>query len=56
MLRRKTSEAWTDKHRHVMRKLEVEGCWVQKRLYEIGWSDEEKCRGYNKEKGTERHR
>ena len=44
-------EKWTDKHRNVMRKLVVEGGWVQKRLYDIGWSDEKKCRGCNKRRG-----
>ena len=39
-LRRKTSEARTDKHRNVMRKLVVEGGWVQKRFYDIAWPDE----------------
>ena len=34
------------------RKLVVEGGWVQKGLYDIGWSDEKKCRGCNRE-GTE---
>ena len=43
VLRRKTNESWTDKHRNVMRKLVVEG-WVQNRLYDIGWSDEKKQR------------
>ena len=52
MLRRKLIEEWTDKHRNVMRKLLVEGCCVQRRLYDIGWSDEKKCRGCNKEEGT----
>ena len=28
MLRRTTSEAWTEKHRNVTRKLVVEGGWV----------------------------
>ena len=37
VLSRKTNEAWTDKHRHVTRKLVVEGGWVQKRLYDIGF-------------------
>ena len=46
---------WTDKHRHVMRKLVVDAGWVQKRLYDIAWSDEKKCRGRNKEEGTEKH-
>ena len=29
---------------------------MQKRLCDIGWSDEKKCRGCNKEEGTEKHR
>ena len=40
MLRRKTDEAWTDKHRNILRKLVVEGGSVQKRLFDTGWSDE----------------
>ena len=48
MLRGKTNEVWTDMHRNVTRKPVVEGCLVQKRLYDIGWSDEKKCRGSNK--------
>ena len=31
-LRRKTRELWTDKHRHVTRKLAVERGWVQKKI------------------------
>ena len=50
VLRRKTNEVWTDKHRHATRKLVVEGGWVQTRLYDTGWSDEKKCRGCNREK------
>ena len=49
---KKTTETWTDKHR----KLVVEGGWVQIRLYDVGWSDEKKCRGCNKEEGTEKRR
>ena len=56
MLRRKTNEVWTDKHWNVTRKRLVEGALVKKRLYDIGWSDEKKCRGCNKEEGTEKHR
>ena len=57
MLRRRTKEAWTDKHRHVARKLVLEGGgWVQRRLFDIGWSDEKKCQGCNTEEGTEKHR
>ena len=40
LLRRKTTDEWTDKHRHVARKLVLEGGWVQKRLFDIGWSNE----------------
>ena len=29
---------------------------MQKRFYDIGWSDEMKCRGRGKEEGTEKHR
>ena len=54
MLRGRTNEVWTDKHRNVMKKLVVEGGWVQKRLFDIGWSDEKKCRGLKKD-GTEKH-
>ena len=55
MLRRRTDEEWTDKHRNVMRKLVVEGVWVQKRLHDIGLSDENK-RGDHKEEGSVKHR
>ena len=34
----------------------VEGVWVQQRLYDIGWSDENKCQGFNKEEGSEKQR
>ena len=52
MLRRKTHESCTDKHRHVTRNSVVEGGWVQKRCHDTGCSDEKKCRGCNKEEGT----
>ena len=55
MLRRKTGKSLADKHRNLMRKLVVEGGWVQKRLCDTWWSDEKKCEGCNKE-GTEKHR
>ena len=56
LLRRKMNESWTDNHRNVTRKLVVGGGWVQKRLHDIGWLDEKKCRGCSKEEGTEKHR
>ena len=34
LLRRKTKEEWTDKHRHVARKLVLEGDSVQKRFFD----------------------
>ena len=37
-----------------MEKLVIEEGWVQKPLYDPGWSDEKMCRG--KEEGTEKHR
>ena len=55
-LREKMNEEWTNRHRIVFRKIVVEGTWVQKRLYDIGWSDEKKCPGCNIEEGTEKHR
>ena len=49
------NESWTDTHRSAMRKLVAGEGWVQKRLYDIGWSDEKKCR-CDKEEGTEERR
>ena len=43
------NEVWKDEHRNVLRKLVVEGGWVQKRLNDIGWSDEKNFRGRGKE-------
>ena len=34
----------------------MEAGWVQKRLYDIGWTDEKKCGGCISEEGTEKHR
>ena len=45
-----------DKNRNVMRKLVVEGGWVQKRTCDIGWSDERTCRDCDKGEGTEKRR
>ena len=46
----------TDKHRNVMRKLVVEAGWLQRRMYDTGWSDVEKSRGCTREESTEKHR
>ena len=56
LLRRKTKEEWTDMDRHVARKLVLEGGWVQKRLFDIGWSNESKCQACHRKEGTEKHR
>ena len=42
LLQNRTKEEWTEKHRNVARKLVLEGGWVQKKLHDIGWSDESK--------------
>ena len=46
MLRRKTNDAWTDKRRNATRRTE--------KYFTV--SDEQKCRGCNKEEGTPKHR
>ena len=56
LLRKKTKEDWSEKHRNVARKLVLEGGWVQKKPFDIGWSDESECQACHKEKGTEKHR
>ena len=56
LMRKKTKEDWTEKHRNVARKLFQEGGWVQRRLFDIGWSDESKCQTCHEEEGTEKHR
>ena len=50
------NESWTNKHGSVTRKFVVEGGWVQKRMYDVGWSDEKKCRRCGEDEGTEKHR
>ena len=40
---------------NVMRKLMIGG-WVQKRLYDIEWSDDKVCRWCGKEEGMEKRR
>ena len=56
LLRKKTKEKWTEKHRNVAIKLILEGVWVQQRLFDIGWSDESECQACHKEEGTDKHR
>ena len=56
LLRKKKKEGWTDKHRNVARKLVLVGDQVQKRLFDFGWSGENKCQICHKEKGKEKHR
>ena len=34
----------------------LEGGWVQKKLFDIGWSDESRWQACHKEEGTEKHR
>ena len=34
----------------------MKGGWTQKRLFDIGWSDESKCQACHEEEGTEKHR
>ena len=56
LLRKKTKEECTEKHRNVARKLVLEGGWVQNRLFDIGWSDKSSCQACHKEEGAETHR
>ena len=56
MLRKKTREGLSEKHRNVARKLVLEGGWVQKKLFDIGRSDESECQACHKAEGTEKHR
>ena len=55
-LLKKRKEEWTDEHRNVPGKLVLEGGCVQKRLFDIGWSDGSECQACHKEEGTEKHR
>ena len=56
LLRKKTKEEWTDKHRNTARKLVLEGGGVQKRLLDTGWSDSSECQACHKEEGAEKQR
>ena len=51
--RRTTKEEWTEKHRNVARKFFLERGWVQKRLFDTGWSDKSKCEACHKEESPE---
>ena len=51
---KKTKEDWNEKHRNVARKLFLEGGWLQKPLFDIGWSDESECQACHEEEGTEK--
>ena len=39
VLRKKTKEEWTEKHRNSARKSVQEAGWVQKKLFDLGWSE-----------------
>ena len=54
MLQRRTNKTWTDKHRHVTKKLVVEESWVQKRVYDTGWSDEKTLEDVTQKKARRR--
>ena len=56
LLRKKTKGDLSEKDRNVARKLVLEGGWVQKKLFDIGWSDESECQACHKAEGTEKHR
>ena len=56
LLRKKVRRDWTEKHCDVARRFFLEGGWVQKRLFDIGWSDVSQCRACHIEEGTEKHR
>ena len=56
LFRNKVKENWTEKHRHVARKIFLEGGWTQKRLFDIGCSDVSQCQACRTEEGTETHR
>ena len=43
-------EDWTEKHRNIARKLVLERGWVQKKLFDIGWSDESDCQTCQRER------
>ena len=56
LLRQKTKEEWTENHRTVARKLVLEGGWLRKKLFDVGWSDKSECQACHEEEVTEKHR
>ena len=56
LLRKKRKGEWTEKHRNVARKLLLEGGWVQRRLFDFGWTDMSQCQACQMEEGTEKQR
>ena len=53
-LRKKVRENWTEKQRNVARKIFLEGGWTQKRVFDIGCSDDSECQACQMEEGTDR--
>ena len=53
--RKKKEEEWTKNIEMLRGNYFLEGGWVQKRLFDIGWSDQSKCQACHKEEGTEKH-
>ena len=55
LLRRKTKDEWTDKHRHVERKMALEGGWVQRDSSPKEGKVKASAKHVTKRKGTEKH-
>ena len=56
LLRKKTKEERTEKHRTVASTWVLEGGWMQQRLFDIGRSDESECQTCHKEEGAQKRR
>ena len=52
LLHKKTKEEWTEKHRNAARKWVLEIGGVQKRLFDIGWSDESESQNGTRSEGS----
>ena len=50
LARKREKGDWTEKHRHVARKIFLEGGW-----FDTGWSDNSQCQACQREEGTEKH-